>query len=38
MSFDAIAATLNSGDVPTRTLGKKWHGFAVNQILKRETN
>lgn len=38
MSFDAIATTLNSGDVPTRTPGKKWHGFAVNQILKRETN
>jgi DNA invertase Pin-like site-specific DNA recombinase len=32
-SFDRIAATLNGEGVPTRTPGKKWHGFAVNQIL-----
>ena len=37
MSFDGIAAALNSGGVPTRTPGKKWHGFAVNQMLKKET-
>ncbi|HWC95591.1 MAG TPA: recombinase family protein [Candidatus Sulfopaludibacter sp.] len=35
MSFDRIAATLNDEGVPTRTAGKKWHGFAVNQILSR---
>jgi len=35
MAFDRIAATLNSEGVPTRTAGKRWHGFAVNQILKR---
>ena len=34
MSFDKIAITLNDEGVPTRTPGKKWHGFAVNQILK----
>jgi len=37
MSFDAIAATLNGAGVPTRTPGKKWHGFAINQILRRES-
>jgi DNA invertase Pin-like site-specific DNA recombinase len=35
MAFDRIAATLNGGGVLTRTPGKRWHGFAVNQILKR---
>jgi hypothetical protein len=30
-----IAATLNGDGVPTRTPAKRWHGFAVNQILKR---
>jgi hypothetical protein len=35
MAFDRIAATLNNDGVPTRTPGKRWHGFAVNQILKR---
>lgn len=35
MAFDRIAATLNADGVPTRTFGKRWHGFAVNQILKR---
>jgi DNA invertase Pin-like site-specific DNA recombinase len=34
-SYDAIATTLNSEHVPTRTPGKRWHGFAVNQILRR---
>ncbi|MGA2114047.1 MAG: recombinase family protein [Bryobacteraceae bacterium] len=34
MAFDRIAATLNDDGVPTRTPGKRWHGFAVNQILK----
>jgi hypothetical protein len=33
-----IAATLNAEGVPTRTAGKRWHGFAANQILKRATN
>ena len=37
MSFDTIADTFNNADVPTRTPGKKWHGFAINQILKRES-
>lgn len=37
MAFDRIAATFNSDGVPTRTPGRQWHGFAVNQILKRET-
>ena len=37
MAFDRIAATLNDDGVPTRTPGKRWHGFAVNQILKRST-
>ena len=36
MSFDRIAATLDAEGVPTHTPGKKWHGFAVNQILTRE--
>lgn len=35
MAYDRIAATLNSEVVPTRTPGKRWHGFAVNQILRR---
>ena len=35
MAFDRIAATLNSEGVPTRTAKKRWHGFAVNQILRR---
>jgi hypothetical protein len=35
MAFDRIAATLNNEGIPTRTPGKRWHGFAVNQILKR---
>jgi DNA invertase Pin-like site-specific DNA recombinase len=35
MSFDRIAARLNSEGVATRTVGKRWHGFAVNQILAR---
>jgi hypothetical protein len=35
MAFDRIAATLDSEAVPTRTPGKRWHGLAVNQILKR---
>jgi DNA invertase Pin-like site-specific DNA recombinase len=35
MAFDRIAATLNNEVVPTRTPGKRWHGFAVNQILRR---
>lgn len=35
MSFDRIAATVNEEGVPTRTAGKKWHGFAVSQILTR---
>jgi hypothetical protein len=38
MSFDAIAAALNTAGVPTRTPGKKWHGFAINQILKRSND
>ena len=36
MGYDRIAATLNAEDVPTRTPGKQWHGFAINQILRRE--
>jgi hypothetical protein len=35
MSFERIAATLNAEGMPTRTPGKRWQGFAVNQILKR---
>jgi DNA invertase Pin-like site-specific DNA recombinase len=35
MAFDRIAATFNSDGVPTRTPGKRWHGFAVNQIFRR---
>ena len=38
MAYDRIAATFNSEGVPTRTPGKRWHGFAVNQILKRGSN
>jgi hypothetical protein len=37
MAFDRIAATLNDDGVPTRTPGKRWHGFAVNQILMRSS-
>jgi hypothetical protein len=36
MGFDRIVATLNAEGVPTRTARKRWHGFAVNQILKRD--
>ncbi len=36
MGYDRIAATLNAEGVPTRTPGKQWHGFAINQILRRE--
>ncbi|SPF44868.1 Resolvase, N-terminal domain (fragment) [Candidatus Sulfopaludibacter sp. SbA4] len=36
MAYDRIAATFNCDGVPTRTPGKRWHGFAVNRILKRE--
>lgn len=36
MGYDRIAATLNAEGVPTRTPGKHWHGFAINQILRRE--
>ena len=35
MAYDRIAATLKSDGIPTRTAGKRWHGFAVNQILNR---
>jgi hypothetical protein len=35
MGFDRIAATVNAEGVATRTAGKCWNGFAVNQILKR---
>ncbi|MGA2723547.1 MAG: recombinase family protein [Bryobacteraceae bacterium] len=38
MAYDRIAATLKNEGVPTRTWGKTWHGFAVNQILKRAIN
>jgi hypothetical protein len=38
IGFDRIAATLNAQGVPNRTAGKRWHGFAVNQILKRAVN
>jgi hypothetical protein len=38
IGFDRIAATLNGEGVPTRTAGKRWHGFAVNQILKWAVN
>lgn len=37
VAYDRIAATLNSEGVTTRTPGKHWHGFAVNQILNRST-
>jgi DNA invertase Pin-like site-specific DNA recombinase len=37
MGYDRIAGTLNAEGVPTRTPGKRWHGFAVNQILSRGT-
>jgi hypothetical protein len=35
MAYDRIAGTLNNDGIPTRTPEKRWHGFAVNQILKR---
>jgi hypothetical protein len=35
VAFDRIAATLNSDGIPTRTPAKSWHGFAINQVLKR---
>jgi DNA invertase Pin-like site-specific DNA recombinase len=35
MSFSRIADTFNTERIPTRTAGKRWHGFAVNQILTR---
>lgn len=35
MGFDRIAAALDAAGVKTRTAGKRWHGNAVNQILKR---
>jgi DNA invertase Pin-like site-specific DNA recombinase len=35
MSFGRIAAELNSEGIVTRTAGKRWHGFSVNQILAR---
>ncbi len=34
MAYDRIAAMFNDEGVPTRTAGKRWHGFAINQILK----
>ena len=33
LSFDKIATTLNDEGVPALTAGKRWHGFAINQIL-----
>jgi hypothetical protein len=27
MAYDRIAATLNNESIPTRTPGKRWHGF-----------
>jgi DNA invertase Pin-like site-specific DNA recombinase len=35
LGFDKIAATLNAEGMPTRKASKRWHGFAVNQILSR---
>jgi|SRR5579871_5259766 len=35
MSFGRIAVALNRDGFGTRTAGKRWHGFAVNQILSR---
>jgi DNA invertase Pin-like site-specific DNA recombinase len=37
-SFRRIAAALNAEGVKTRTTGKRWHGSAVSQILKRATH
>ncbi len=37
-SFRRIAAVLNVGGTKTRTTGKRWHGSAVSQILKRATH
>ena len=28
-----FSTVLNAEDLPTRTQGKRWHGFAVNHIL-----
>jgi DNA invertase Pin-like site-specific DNA recombinase len=33
LGFDRIAAAMNAEGLPTRSRGR-WHGFAVNQILK----
>jgi len=38
VAFDRIAATLNNDGIPTRTPGRRWHGFSVNQILKRASS
>ena len=35
MGFDRIARTLNDKGVPTPGQGR-WHGWAVNQILRRQ--
>ena len=35
IAFDRIARTLNDEAVPTRGRGR-WHGWAVNQILRRQ--
>jgi len=35
LGFDRIASRLNAEGVATRTAGKRWHGFAVNEILRR---
>ena len=37
VAYDRIAATLDDEGVPTRTSGKRSHGFAVNQILATTT-
>ena len=34
MAYDRIAARFNSEGVPARTPNKRWHGFAINQIIK----
>jgi len=34
-NFRQIAAALNAEGIKTRTTGKRWHGSAVSQILKR---
>ena len=38
ISFRRIAAALNTDGVKTRTIGKRWHGSLVSQILKRATH